>query len=198
MDSLNELISAFKKLPGLGTKSAKRIVFYLLRQDDSVLENLGELISGLKKNLHTCELCGNISAKNPCAICSDPLRDRKTICIVEDVEALSTFEQSGIYNGIYHVLNSKVSALKNDDLTDEAAEFLTKHINELMADEVIIATNPKIEGDMAYYAMIELLKNSCVKKVTRLAFGLPIGGSIEFADKMTLHTALEARREVLS
>lgn len=197
MDSLNELISALKKLPGLGTKSAKRIAFHLLRQENSELESLGELISGLKKNLYTCESCGNISASNPCLICSDPLRDHKTICIIEDVEALSTFEQSGIYNGLYHVLNSRVSPLKNDDLSDEAAEFLKRHITELEADEVIIATNPKIEGDMAYYTMLEILKNSCVKKVTRLAFGLPIGGSIEFADKMTLHTALEARREVL-
>lgn len=196
MDALNDLISALKKFPGVGSKSARRMAFYMLKQDDSELEKLGALISGLKRDLKTCGLCGNISGKNPCNICSNPLRDRKTLCIVEDIEALSAFEQAGIYNGVYHVLEGHVSPVDIDDISDEAAEFLLRHIAKLNVDEVIIATSPKIEGDMKYYTLLEILKDVNIKKISRLAFGLPVGGSIEFADRMTLHTALEARRQV--
>ena len=191
MDPLNDLINALKKFPGVGIKSARRIAFHLLRQNDGELEKLGNLISRLKTNLYVCEICGNVSNKNPCAICSDPLRDRKTLCIVETLEALSAFEQAGIYNGLYHVLGSV-----GEDLNDEAEKFLLKHIKNLNPDEIIIATSPRIEGDMMYYTILELLENAHVKKISRIAFGLPVGGSIEFADRMTLHMALESRRQV--
>ena len=197
MEQLNDLISALKKFPGIGTKSARRISFYLLKQDNEYLSEFGGLISGLKKDLYTCELCGNISSRNPCSICTDPLREKNILCIVEDVEALAAFEQAGIYNGLYHVLGYKISPADGHDIGDEDIEFLRKHIASLKADEVIIATSPKFEGDMTYYTLLDVLKDSDVKKITRLAFGLPVGGAIEFADRMTLHTALEARRQVL-
>ena len=193
---MEELISELKKLPGIGPRSARRIAFHLLNKSDDELEKLGSLISSLKKDLCTCELCGNISASNPCNICDDPLRDRKTLCLVQDVEALTAFEQSGSYNGLYHVLGSSVSPLNNDDLSDEQANFLTKHINEVKPEEIIIATNPKVEGDIAYYTLLDVLKRARVEKITRIAYGLPVGGSIVFADKFTLHTALEARRRI--
>ena len=196
MDSLEELISILKKFPGLGSKSAKRIAFFLLKQDKDYLKNLGELISGMKNNLHVCSQCGNISSNDPCSICSDPLRDRKTLCIVEDLEALSAFEDAGIYNGLYHVLGKKVSPIRGEDLSDESIKFLVKHIKTLKPEEIIIATSPKIEGDMTYYTLTDILQNVKVKKITRIAFGLPIGSSIEFADRVTLHTALESRRQV--
>lgn len=197
MEQLNELITALKNFPGIGTKSARRIAFYLLRQDNEYLSEIGGLVSGLKKDLCTCRECGNISSRDPCNICSDPLRDRNILCVVEDVEALSVFEEAGIYNGLYHVLGRKISPLHGHDLTEEDTEFLHKHIADLKAEEIIIATSPKFEGDMTYYTLLDVLKNSDAKKITRLAFGLPVGGAIEFADKMTLHTALEARRQVL-
>ena len=197
MESLDKLIASLKKFPGLGVKSARRIAFHLLKQDNDYLAELGSLITGLKKDLCTCSLCGNISEKDPCAICSDPLRDRKTLCVVEDIEALSAFEQAGIYNGVYHILGGRISPIDDSDFTDEAAAFLKRHIDELEAEEVIIATSPKVEGDMTYYTLLETLRDTKAQKVTRLAFGLPVGGTVEFADKMTLHTALEARREVL-
>lgn len=193
---MEELISELKKLPGIGARSARRIAFHLLSKNDEELENLGSLISSLKKDLFTCELCGNISASNPCNICEDPLRDRKTLCLVQDVEALTAFEQSGSYNGLYHVLGSSVSPLNNDDLSDEQADFLTKHIRELKPEEIIIATNPKVEGDIVYYTLLDVLRRTGVEKITRIAYGLPVGGSIVFADKFTLHTALEARRRI--
>ncbi|MBQ7593567.1 MAG: recombination protein RecR [Synergistaceae bacterium] len=194
---MEELISALKKLPGIGQRSARRIAFHLFKMDEAELNDLGGLISHLKDGLYTCKLCGNITEHDPCDICDDPLRDRKTLCVVQDVEALTAFEQSGSYNGLYHVLGSSVSPLKDDDLSDEAAEFLVKHIEEVKPDEVIIATNPKVEGDMAYYTLLDVLRNSGVPNITRIAYGLPVGGSIVFADRFTLHTAIEARRPII-
>ena len=195
--SLNTLIDTLKKFPGIGLKSARRIAYYLMKQDTETLEGIGTQIADLKKGLCTCEQCGNISERNPCSICTDPLRDRKTLCIIDDLEALSTFEQTGVYNGLYHILGGKVSPLAGDELTDEKIDFLLGHIEALGAEEVIIATNPKVEGDMTYYTLLDVLRRSKAEKVTRIAYGLPVGGAVEFADRMTLNTALEARRQVL-
>ncbi len=192
MESLDSLINALKKFPSLGPKSARRIAFYLLRQDTKELERIGSLISGLRKNLVTCSQCGNISSKDPCNICTDPLRDRNIMCVVDDVESLSAFEQSGIYNGLYHVLGGRISG----GLSDESAEALSRHTRQLKPDEVIIATSPRIESDISYYEITDILRGAGVDNVTRIAYGLPLGGSIEFADRMTLHTALEGRRKV--
>ena len=196
MDSLNDLTAAFKKFPGLGSKSARRIVFYLLKQDEEELKRLGGLVANLKKDLKTCSECGNISNQNPCAICSDPLRDKKTLCIVEDLESLSAFEQAGIYNGIYHVLSERLSPLNGEELSDDSAKFLLRHVKKLKPSEIIIATSTSIEGDMTLYTLVQLLKGVKHTKITRLAFGLPLGSSIEFADKLTLHASLDARRPI--
>ena len=195
MEALNELVTYLKKFPGIGRKGAKRIAFYLIKQDSEYLSQLGRLISGLRDNLFTCEQCGNISASNPCSICSDPLRDRKTLCIVEDIEAIAVLEDAGVYNGLYHVLG-KLSPLEDPDSEEQALDFLTEHINSVGAEEVIVATTPRVEGDLTYYALIDFLKHSGVKRVTRIAFGLPVGTAIEFADRTTLNTALEDRKDV--
>lgn len=192
MESLDSLVNVLKKFPALGPRSARRIAFYLLKQDDSELQRIGSLISGLKKGLVTCSQCGNISDKDPCYICSDPLRDKNVVCVVDDIESLSAFEHSGIYNGLYHVLGSRLSG----ELTDESADALTRHIRELSPNEVIIATSPTIEGDMSYYTVRDILRSAGVGNVTRLAYGLPVGGSIEYADNLTLHMALEGRRNL--
>ena len=197
MESVDKLVAVMRKFPGIGAKSAKRIAYYLMRQDNDYLAEIGDLIADLKKGLYTCEQCGNISETNPCRICSDPFRDRKILCIVSDIEAIAAFEQAGIYNGLYHVLNGRVSPLDGEELTDEAISFLVKHINSLGAEEVIIAAAQKAEGDMTYYTLLDVLRASSAKKVTRIAYGLPVGTSVEFADTITLHTALEARRQVL-
>ncbi len=196
MNLITDLTNAFKKFPGLGNKSASRIVFYLLKQNEEELNRLGSLIANLKKNLKVCSDCGNLSYEDLCPICSDPLRDRKTLCIVEDIEALNAFEQAKIYNGLYHVLGGQVSPLSDQDISEESAKFLLKHIKKLKPSEIIIATSPTVEGDMTKFSLMEVLKNIKNAKITRLAFGLPLGGSIEFADKLTLHTSLAARRPV--
>ena len=196
MDALNDLVNIFRKLPGLGMKSSKRIAYYLLKQDDKFLSELGRLISELKKGLRVCKICGNISYKDPCGICLDKLRDTRTMCIVEDVESLSAFEQAGVYNGVYHVLNSRVVPMEGEELSDDAVQSLSRHIRLNKPDEVIIATSPVLEGDLTYYALLDILKKLKVKKISRIGYGLPVGGSIEYADRMTLHTAMDSRREV--
>ena len=207
MDPIARLISHFTKFPGVGNKSARRMVFYLLKQDAAQLRELGAGIASLKDDLHTCSECGNISDGDPCPICRDALRDRRTLCVVENIDDLVSFEQAGIYNGLYHVLGGRVSPFDDEDLSPESVEFLLRHIRDLRAEEVIIATNPRMEGDLTYYALLDVLRelkgtegaegNEGKPRVTRLAFGLPVGGSIEFADRMTLHTALESRTSVL-
>ena len=142
MDPIARLISHFTKFPGVGNKSARRMVFYLLKQDAAQLRELGAGIASLKDDLHTCSECGNISDGDPCPICRDALRDRRTLCVVENIDDLVSFEQAGIYNGLYHVLGGRVSPFDDEDLSPESVEFLLRHIRDLRAEEVIIATNP--------------------------------------------------------
>jgi recombination protein RecR len=178
------------------------MVFYLLRQDEAFLRAMGSAIAELKDRLFTCGECGNISDSDPCPICRDPLRDRGTLCVVESVDDLVSFEQAGIYHGLYHVLGGKVSPLEDQDLSRESVDaFLRRLVDSdgSRVTEVIVATNPRMEGDLTYYTLLEILRGridgagGAGLKVSRLAFGLPVGGSIEFADRMTLHTALESR-----
>lgn len=176
------------------------MVFHLLRQNDAFLRSFGEAITYLKANLFTCAECGNISNSDPCPICKDQMRDRHTLCVVESIDDLVSFEQAGIYGGLYHVLGARVSPLDDQELSDSDIEFFLNHIKNLRAAEVIIATNPRMEGDLTYFTLLDILKDRLRDKiekgelkVSRLAFGLPVGGSIEFADRLTLHTALESR-----
>jgi recombination protein RecR len=171
------------------------MVFYLLRQDEAFLREMGGAIAGLKEGLFACGECGNIADTDPCPICRDTLRDRTTLCVVESIDDLVSFEQAGIYNGLYHILGGRVSPLEDQELSQESVDFLLRHIESLDASEVIIATNPRMEGDLTYFTLLEILKDKSERglKISRLAFGLPVGGSIEFADRMTLHTALESR-----
>jgi recombination protein RecR len=160
---------------------------------------MGSAIAQLKDELSTCGNCGNISGFDPCPICGDPLRDRTTLCVVESIDDLASFEQAGVYNGLYHVLGGRVSPLEDQELSKECIDSLLKHIENTRAREIIIATNPRMEGDLTYFTLLEILKDEVENeevgelKISRLAFGLPVGGSIEFADRMTLHTALESR-----
>ena len=188
MDPIGELVNVFKKFPGIGTKSARRIAFYLLKKDKQELVNLGRMIATLKNDLYKCKYCGNISNSDPCPICKDPLRDKKILCVVEDIESLSAFEQAGIYNGLYHVLGEHISPFDGHDISDECLDFLIEHIKKLGEAEIIIATNPVMEGELTFYAIVNAIKDSGVK--------FKNGGSIEFADKITLHTALDGRTQI--
>jgi recombination protein RecR len=206
-DPIGKLVSFFNKFPGVGNKSARRMTFFLLKQDVSFLRAMGGAIAELKDNMVNCGSCGNVSESDPCPICGDVLRDRSTLCVVESIDDLASFEQAGVYNGLYHVLDGRVSPMDDQELSEQCVDFLLKHIADTGAEEVIIATNPKMEGDLTFFTLKEILRERLgVKidggaekaekkgpKISRLAFGLPVGGSIEFADRVTLHTALEAR-----
>ena len=173
------------------------MVFFLLKQDETFLKEFGDSIATLKDDLYTCSECANISESDPCPLCRDPLRDRRTLCVVENVDDLVAFEHAGVYNGLYHVLGGRVSPFDDQDLSRESVDFLLRHIDGIKAQEVIIATNPRMEGDLTYFTLLDILRDVHGEggklKISRLAFGLPVGGSIEFADRMTLHTALESR-----
>jgi len=196
-DPISRLVSFFNKFPGIGNKSARRMAFFLLKQDEVFLHAMGSAIAELKDNLIRCGECGNVSGSDPCPICANALRDRSTLCVVESIDDLASFEQAGIYNGLYHVLDGRVSPLDDQYLSEKCVNFLLRHITNSGAGEIIIATNPKMEGDLTYFTLKEILrekfKDGQPPKISRLAFGLPVGGSIEFADRVTLHTALEAR-----
>ncbi len=195
-EPVERLISLLKKLPGVGEKSARRMAFFILQEGGEFGEDLSLAVGNLKKRLTTCEKCGSLTETQPCPICSDPLRDRTLLCVTETLEDLVSIEQSGLFNGIYFVLGTSLSPLEDrESIPDETVERLRRRFEEYPVREVIIATNPRIEGDMTFYALLDALRDIHVKK-SRLAYGLPVGGSIEFADRVTLHAALESRQEV--
>ncbi len=195
-EPVEHLISLLKKFPGVGEKSARRMAFYILQEGADFGEDLARSVGELKKRLTTCEKCGNLTETQPCPICADPLRNRSMLCVTESIEDLVSIEQSGLFNGIYFVLGTSLSPLEDrETLPQETIDRLLCRFREYPVREVIIATNPRIEGDMTFYALLAALRGVPVKK-SRLAYGLPVGGSIEFADRVTLHAALESRQEV--
>ena len=195
-EPIEHLISLLKRFPGVGEKSARRMAFYVLQQGAGYGEELAQAVLSMNSRLTTCEKCGNLTELQPCPICSDPLRDRSLLCVTETIEDLVSIEHSGLYNGLYFVLGMSLSPLEDrESLPENVLHRLLRRFEEYPLREVIIATNPKIEGDMTFYALLEALRDVPVKK-SRLAYGLPVGGSIEFADRVTLHAALESRQEV--
>ena len=172
------------------------MAFFILQEKGTLAEDLSALLSDFKVRLTTCEKCGNLTETQPCPICDDPLRDRSLLCVTESIEDLVSIEQSGLFNGLYFVLGTTLSPLEDREfLPEDTVERLRRRFEEYPIEEVIIATNPRIEGDMTFYALLDALSDIDVKK-SRLAYGLPVGGSIEFADKVTLHAALESRQPV--
>ena len=193
--SIEKLTAALCRLPGIGEKSARRIVFYLLGQPDAFTLDFSEAVRTLKARLHPCPECGNYTEEDPCPVCADTFRDRRVLCVVETAEDLVCLEQASVFGGLYQVLGGRVSPLEGEDLDPLVLEKLRRRIRELGVKEVIIATNPCVEGDLTYFAVIDALKGSGVR-LSRLAYGLPVGGSIGYADRVTLHAALESRQQV--
>ena len=192
---VHKLIKQWSKLPGVGEKTARRMVFYLLRQEPGQIEEFGRAIIALTENIRRCSICGAITDIDPCPICTDPLRNGKLLCIVESEEDCVAMEQAGIFNGIYHVLGGRLSPLDVEEIPEESIERLRKRVEEGGIEEIILATSPRIEGDLTAYAIQEALAELPVK-ISRLSYGLPVGGSIGFADRVTLHMAMESRKEM--
>ena len=193
--SVQKLIKLWSKLPGIGEKSARRMVFFLLKQDQVWVKEFSSAILRLAEEVHPCSECGNLTDSDPCSICSDPMRNRRVICVVESEEDCVAIEQAGIFNGLYHVLGGRVSPLDDQDIPCVSVERLKARITGLGAEEIILATAPRIEGDLTAFAVQDAVSGLPVK-VTRLSYGLPAGGSIGFADRVTLHMALESRKEM--
>ena len=194
-DSIGSLITIWSKLPGVGEKTARRMVFYLLRQNKDMIKNFANALLALAENVKHCEICGAISDTDICPICSDDMRDKKTLCIVETEEDCVAIEQAGVYNGLYHVLGGRYSPLNNETIPLKSLETLAKRIANSNIKEVIIATSPRLEGDLTAFALRDTLKDFSIK-ISRLSYGLPVGGSIGYADRVTLHIALDSRQEM--
>ncbi len=193
--SIQKLIESFEKLPSIGHKTAVRLAFYMLNASDKEADDFSNAILNAKKNLKFCSICYNISDIDPCEICSDRNRDKSRICVVEDVKDIIAIEKINEFNGVYHVLHGSISPMEGigpDDI--KIKELLSRLLNGDVK-EVILATNPKVEGEATAMYISKLIKPMRVK-VTRLAHGIPVGGDLEYTDEFTLGKAFEGRIEL--
>jgi len=195
---ITELIESFSKLPGVGPKSAQRLTYYLLHVPQIQLDEFSENIVNLKKNTKLCSVCKNIAETDPCPICSDPSRDSSIILVVEQPLDILAFEKTGHFRGVYHVLHGAINPLENIGPDELYIEQLLNRVKERKSiSEVIIATNPTMEGNAtAMYINKQLLIINSKLLITRLGMGIPTGADLEYADETTLSQALEGRREI--
>ncbi|MEK7544016.1 MAG: recombination mediator RecR [Patescibacteria group bacterium] len=203
--ALSRLIESFEKLPGIGPKSATRLAFYLLHVPQAELDQFGDRLKALKTSTVLCSLCKNVGEADPCSVCSDPSRDQSTICVVEQPTDVLSFEKTGNYKGLYHVLHGSIDPLNNIGPDEIYIEALLKRIRfresggfpESGTKEIILAMNSNMEGEATAMYLQKQLTNLPRNKltITRLAHGLPMGADIEYADEVTLSRALEGRRE---
>ncbi|HPY11837.1 MAG TPA: recombination mediator RecR [Sphaerochaeta sp.] len=193
MTALDTLIKSLTRLPGIGPKSASRMAYHLIKTDKSYNLALAEAIATIGEKIFPCSICGSFTETDPCPICSDTGRDRSLICVVEEPQDVLTIQASGAYTGLYHVLGGAISPL--DGVGPEHLSFakLLKRIDEGSFGELIIATNPTEEGDTTALYIRHLLKDHSEISITRLASGLPIGGDLEYADRITLARSLRGR-----
>ena len=192
--SLQTLIDQFRILPGVGAKTAERYAFTLLKQSGEDIREFAEAMVEAKEKLHACSVCGNLTEQETCSICRDPKRDRKTICVVQDVKDVVAMERTQQYSGVYHVLHGVISTAKGilpDDLNLESLILRARD----GIDEVILATNPTVEGEMTALYLAKRLEGK-VGQVTRLAHGLPMGAQMDYADELTLIKAMEGRKKL--
>lgn len=194
-EPLNRLINELKKIPGIGAKSAQRISFYILRAPLEDVNALSEAIKDVKEKLMHCSICNNITDIEPCKICSDEKRDGSLLCVVEEPYNVSAIEKTEKYKGKYHVLLGTISPLQGKGPENIKIGELVKRIEEEGIKEVIIATNPTVEGEATSHYIIQILKPFNIK-LTRLAIGIPVGSDIDFADQVTIARALEGRFEI--
>jgi recombination protein RecR len=192
---IQELIDELSRLPGIGPKSAQRLAFYLIKSPPDEAKRLSEAIIGAKERISFCVECGNVAEGERCRICRDPGRDPTTLCVVEEPKDAATIEKAGVIKGRYHILGGAISPLDGVGPEDLRVQELLERVERDHVTEVILATNPNLEGNATAMYVAALLKPIGVT-VTRLASGLPVGGDLEYADEVTLSQALEGRREM--
>jgi recombination protein RecR len=194
-EPIAKLIDAFSRLPGVGPKTAGRLAFHVLRmKEEDVLDFAKSLVS-VKRNLHYCSVCCNITDVDPCRICQDKKRDGSVICVVQEAKDLVAMERTKEYNGYYHVLHGAISPMEGIGPDEIRIAELLRRLGDEQVQELILATNPNIEGESTAMYLSRLVKPFGLK-VTRIAHGLPVGGDLEYADEVTLSKALEGRREL--
>jgi recombination protein RecR len=195
--AIEKLISDISKLPGLGRRSAQRIALHLLKNKDRSLLPLIQTLESSHKLISECVECGNVDMINPCNICFNKSRDKKSICIIEDVSDLWTFERTGFYRGLYHVLGGSLSAINGIGTEELTITKLIKRIEENEINEVILALSTTIEGQTTTHVIADKLETFKGLTVTRLAQGIPIGGEVHYLDENTLNTAFQSRKKII-
>ena len=193
--SIEKLIQSFEKLPSIGNKTAARLAFYILNASEEETNEFVSSIINAKKNLKYCSKCYNISDTDPCTICGNPKRDQSLICVVEDVRDIIAMERTHEFKGVYHVLHGSISPMNGIGPEDIKIKELLARLMDGQVKEVILATNPRVEGEATAMYLSKLIKPLGVS-VTRIAHGIPVGGDLEYTDEITLTKALEGRREL--
>ena len=194
-EPMARLIEELTKLPGVGGKTAQRYAFHILRSSDEDAGQLADSIRQLKASLHLCSVCSNITDVDPCVYCANPTRNQRLVCVVEEPTNISAIEKTGHYNGVYHVLHGALSPLHGVGPDQLRISGLERRVASGTIDELILATNPTVEGEATATYISRLLKPSGVK-ITRIATGVPAGSDIEYADEVTMARALENRRDL--
>jgi recombination protein RecR len=194
-EPISKLIDSFMKLPGIGPKTAVRLAFFVLTMKEDTVLDFAKALVNAKRNVSYCSQCGHITDRDPCYICEDNRRDRSTICVVQDPKDVIAMEKMKEYNGLYHVLHGAISPMDGIGPEDIKIAELIKRLQDNTVQEVILATNPNIEGEATAMYISRLIKPTGIK-ITRIAHGLPVGGDLEYADEVTLSKALEGRREI--
>lgn len=194
-EPISKLIDSFMKLPGIGPKTAARLAFFVLTMKEDTVLNFAKALVDAKRNLMYCSTCGHITDVDPCQICSDKQRDVSTICVVQDPKDVIAMEKMRDYQGLYHVLHGAISPMDGVGPEDINVASLITRLQDERVQELILATNPTIEGEATAMYISRLVKPSGIR-TTRIAHGLPVGGDLEYADEVTLSKALEGRREL--
>ncbi|MBQ2835500.1 MAG: recombination protein RecR [Clostridia bacterium] len=193
--SIEKLIQSFEKLPSIGNKTAARLAFYILNASEEETNEFVSSIINAKKNLKYCSKCYNISDTDPCTICGNPKREQSQICVVEDVRDIIAMERTHEFKGVYHVLHGSISPMNGIGPDDIKIKELLARLMDGQVKEVILATNPRVEGEATAMYLSKLIKPLGIT-VTRIAHGIPVGGDLEYTDEITLTKALEGRREL--
>ena len=193
--SLQNLIDQFKRLPGIGAKSAQRLAFHVLKTPREDAERLCDAIRDVKDRVTYCTICNNFTDIDPCVYCADPARDHRVVCVVEEPQNVNVIEKTGGFRGVYHVLLGALSPLHGIGPDDLKIKGLLSRIATDQVEEIILASNPNVEGEATAIYLARLLKPLGVR-VTRIATGIPVGSDLEYADELTMGKAMEGRREV--
>jgi recombination protein RecR len=194
--SLNRVIEELKRLPGIGTKTAQRLAYFLMKMSRERALGLARAIEDLKEKTRLCSKCGNLSEAEFCGICSDARRDTSMICVVQEAMDVMAIDRSGEYRGLYHVLHGALSPMDAVGPEELNMDTLIRRLERKTVKEVILATNPTIEGEATAMYLSQLIRSRADCKVSRIAYGIPVGGHLEYADQVTLSKAMEGRREL--